>query len=445
MVKKNDTVTLTVEALGIHGEGIAHVDGQVVFVAGALPGEVCRALVLKVGKSAAWAKAVEIQTPSPARREPSCPYFPKCGGCQFRHMSYEAELEAKRQRVADALERIGGLSVGVEGIVPSDSEYRYRNKAQLPLGPGPKIGFFRARSHDVIDVEDCLIQPQPVAALRRALKEWMARYNIPAYDEASHSGLARHLYVRFATEGALVCLVVNGDKLPHEKELVEALRQAEPTLAGVVLSINRERTNVILGKDYRTLWGKDYLEDTLCGLTFRLSAASFYQVNHAQAEKLYALAVEWAGLTGKELALDLYCGTGTISLVMAKKAGRVMGCEIVPQAVADARTNARRNGIDNAEFFLGDAAQLAAKLAQEGLRPDVITVDPPRKGLDPSVVEAIAAMAPTRVVYVSCDPATLARDLKELVRRGYEVQRVKAVDMFPRTGHVETVVLLSRA
>ena len=447
MPKKNDILPLTIESIGLNGEGIAHLDGQVVFVSGGLPGEVCDTLILKVGRSAIWGKAVGVKTPSPDRVAPDCPQYPKCGGCQFRHMSYAAELEAKRRRVEDAIRRVGGLDLPVSVILGAKNTQRYRNKVQLPVAAGkdgPRIGFFRARSHDVVNVDDCLLQPETASALAHAVRRWMKDYAVPAYDERAHAGLVRHLFVRFSRTQALCCLVVNGDRLPHEAELVEALRSAAPELAGVVLSVNKERTNVVLGRELRTLWGQDFLEDTLCGLTFRISVPSFYQVNRDQCEVLYGKAVELAGLTGTETVVDLYCGIGTISLAMARHAGRVIGAEIVPSAVEDAKANAARNGVTNVEFFCGDAADTAARLAAEGLRPDVICVDPPRKGLAPEVVASIARMAPERVVYVSCDPATLARDLARFAELGYAAQTAVAVDMVPRTAHVETVVLLSK-
>ena len=447
MPRKNDVLPLTIESIGLNGEGIAHLEGQVVFVPGGLPGEVCDVQILKVGRSAIWGKVLRVPVPSPDRAAPDCPSYPKCGGCQFRHMTYAAELEAKRRRVEDAFRRIGGLDLAVPVILGAKNTERYRNKVQLPIAPGPerpKIGFFRARSHDVVDVADCLLQPETASALAGALRAWMGACHVPAYEEGAHRGLLRHLFLRFSQTGVLCCLVVNGEALPHEGALVEALRAAAPQLTGVVLSVNRERTNVVLGQTYRTLWGEDFLDDTLCGLTFRISVPSFFQVNREQCEVLYQKAVELSGLTGRETVLDLYCGIGTISLVMARQAGRVVGAEIVPAAVEDARANARRNGIDNAGFFCGDAAEAARRFAAEGLRPDVVCVDPPRKGLAPEVIASVVQMAPERVVYVSCDPATLARDLSRFAAQGYRPQQALAVDMFPRTAHVETVVLLSK-
>lgn len=446
-MKKNDRVTLTVESIGATGEGVARPDGQVVFVNGALPGETCRVQLTKVGRSAAWGRLEQVLEPSPDRRTPDCRYYPRCGGCQFRHLSYEGELAAKRQRVEDALRRIGGVDLAVSEIIGAKNTERYRNKVQFPISPGrsgPKIGFFHARSHNVVDVEDCLLQPEAAGRVCRAVRQWMADCAVPAYDEAAHTGLIRHLFLRFAEEGCLCCLVANGTSLPGEEELVRRLRLAEPSLRGVVLSVNEDRTNVVLGRSLRTLWGRDWLDDTLCGLTFRISVPSFYQVNRAQAEVLYGKALEFAALTGRETVLDLYCGIGTISLVLARRAGTVYGAEVVPAAVEDAVANARRNGIANAEFFCGDAGQAARHLAAQGVRPDVVCVDPPRKGLAPDVVETVAAMSPQRIVYVSCDPATLARDLARFAPLGYEARKAVAVDLFPRTHHVEACVQLCR-
>ena len=443
--KKNEQHPLRIEGYGSAGEGVARLEGQAVFVKGALAGEICQVQLLKVGKSAAWGRVTQVLTPVPGRQSPDCPRYPRCGGCQLRHMTYAEELRFKRQKVQDALQRIGGWTGRVEKIHGAEAPDRYRNKIQVPVADGPRVGFFRARSHEVIDAEDCLLQPLAATRLREAFKLWMERYQVPAYDERAHGGLIRHFYVRVNRRGQSLCAVIaNGTDLPHQEELVQALRRAEPDLAGVVLSVNQEKTNVILGKTHRCLWGRDYLEDTLCGLTFRLSVPSFYQVNREQAEVLYGRALAFAGLTGRETVLDLYCGIGTITLVMARQAGRAIGAEVIPAAVEDAKANAARNGVTNAEFLCADAAQAAQTLADRGLRPDVICVDPPRKGLAPAVIDAIVQMAPQRLVYVSCDPATLARDVKRMEEQGYVLQRAEAVDLFPRTAHVETVVLLSK-
>lgn len=444
-IRKNQIVELTIEGYGSEGEGVAHLpDGRVCFVPGALRGEVCAVHLLKVGKTAAWGKVDRVLVPSPARQAPDCPAFPKCGGCSLRHMSYGEELAFKQQKVQDALKRIGGVDTPVSVIYGAENTLRYRNKVQFPVGPDGAIGFYRSRSHQVVDAEDCLLQPEQAGPIRAAVKDWMERFHIPPYRETEHKGLVRHLYLRFSARQVLVCLVINGRSLPHANELVDALRRACPTLAGVTVSFNTEKTNVILGPESRTLWGQPYLDDALRGLTFRLSVPSFYQVNHAQTEVLYGLALDFAALTGTETVLDLYCGIGTITLCLAQRAGKVYGAEVVPEAIEDAKANARRNGIENAEFFCGDAADVAAKFADDGIRPQVVCVDPPRKGLAESVVGSIAEMAPDRVVYVSCDPATLARDVKRFGEKGYAPVKAVAVDLFPRTPHVETVVLLSQ-
>ena len=444
MPEKNRVYRARIEGYTSEGLGVARIDGQAVFVHRALRGEDCDVLILKVLKNAAFGKTVRVHAPSPHRVEPDCPYYGRCGGCDFRHMDRAEELDAKRQRVQDALRRIGGSAVTVEGI-DGGEPLHYRNKSQYPVAADGSVGFYKARSHQVVPVTQCLIQRPQADAAAQALRTYIASCGVSCYDEKTRRGLVRHLYIR--TNGAgqsLICVVVNGKKLPGEEELVRLLRQAAPETVGVVLGVNTRPTGAVLGTEYRTLWGADVLTDTLCGLTFRLSVPSFYQVNREMAERLYARAVEFAGLTGTETVLDLYCGAGTITQVMARHAGRVIGAEIVPEAIEDAKANAKRNNVENVEFFCGDASAVAADLAARGLRPDVICVDPPRKGLAPEVVRAAAQMAPRRIVYVSCDPATLARDVKLFGQEGYEAVRAAAVDMFPGTANVETVVLLSK-
>ena len=441
---KNQEHTVTIEGYGEGGMGVARIDGRVVFVHGALRGEKCRVLILKTLKSVAFAKVLEVLEPSSERITPDCPYFPRCGGCTYRHIRYEEELRLKKQRVQDNLSRIGGSDVTVEEILGAQDTLRYRNKAQYPVSKDGAVGFYRARTHEAIECEHCLLVKPEADAAAEALREYMQSCRVAGYDEKTGRGLVRHLYIRSNAAGeSLVCVLVNGDKLPKEDRLVTLLRDACPKCTGIVLGTNTKKGNVILGDRYRTLWGSDRLEDTLCGKTFRLSVPSFYQVNRVQAERLYAKAIEFAGLTGQETVLDLYCGAGTITLALSDHAKKVLGAEIVPEAIDDARENAARNGVKNAEFFCGDASDVAKKLARENLRPDVITVDPPRKGLAADVVESIAEMQPQRVVYVSCDSATMARDVKRLADLGYTAQRACAVDMFPRADHVETVVLLS--
>ena len=444
-LEKNRIYRAHIDGYSSEGLGIARIDGQVVFVHGAVRGETCDVLVMKVLKNAAFGKIAALAEPSPARRQPDCPYYGRCGGCDFRHMSYEEELWAKRARVQDALTRIGGAEVTVEEILGAEQPLHYRNKSIYPISPAGEVGFYRARSHQVVHVEHCLIQKPEADALAQAVRDYIARFQVEPYNEATGRGLLRHLYVRTSCRGeSLACLLVNGSRLPHEQELVDMLRAAAPGVCGVVLGENTRRGNAILGDRYRTLWGRDYLTDTLCGLELRLSVPSFYQVNHDQAQRLYEKALEYAGLTGRELAVDLYCGAGTITQVLARRARHVIGGEIVPEAIRDAEDSARRNGVENLEFLCGDASRLAAELRQRGLRPDVICVDPPRKGLAPDVVEAAASMRPGRIVYVSCDPATLARDVARFAPLGYCPVRACAVDLFPGTAHVETVCLLSK-
>ena len=442
---KNQEHTVTIEGYGEDGMGVARIDGRVVFVHGALRGEKCRVLILKTLRSVAFAKVLKVLEPSDARIAPDCPYFPRCGGCTYRHMRYEEELRLKRQRVQDNLSRIGGSTVEVEEILGAQDTLRYRNKAQYPVSKDGAVGFYRARTHEVIECERCLLVKPEADAAAEALREYMQTCHVAGYDEKTGRGLVRHLYVRSNAAGeSLICVLVNGDKLLKEDRLVGLLRAACPKCTGIVLGTNTKKGNVILGDRYRTLWGSDRLEDTLCGKTVRLSVPSFYQVNRAQAERLYAKAIEFTGLTGGETVLDLYCGAGTITLALSDHAKKVLGAEIVPEAIDDARENAACSGVQNAEFFCGDASDVAKKLARERLRPDVITVDPPRKGLAADVVESIAEMQPERVVYISCDSATMARDVKRFAELGYTAVRACAVDMFPRADHIETVCLLSK-
>ena len=444
-LEKGSIYTAVIDGYSSEGLGIARVNGAVVFVPHAVRGEEIDLRITKVMKTSCAGEIVKIHDPSPERMEPECPYAGKCGGCAYRHLTYPEELWAKRQRVQDALTRIGGLDLTVEEILGAKNPEHYRNKSQYPVGADGSIGFFQARTHKVVPIRRCLIQTEAADRTAQAVGEWMRRYKISAYDETTGKGLVRHVCVRVNRKGeSLCCVVVNGNKVPREPELAAYVTAAVPHTVGVLLNSNTRRGNVVLGDKYRTLFGRNYLMDTLCGLEFKLSMPSFYQVNRDQAEVLYGKALEFAGLTGNETVLDLYCGIGTITLCLAKAAKRVIGAEIVPPAIRDAKENALRNHIENAEFFCGDAADIAAKLESDGLRPDVVTVDPPRKGLAPEVIASVAAMGPEKVVYVSCDPATLGRDVKIFREFGYEAKRAAAVDMFPGTAHVETVVLLSR-
>ena len=445
---KNAVHTVTIDGMSSEGAGVARVDGRAVFVAGALPGEQCKIKLLKVTKSAIFGKIEEMIQASTHRISPSCPYFTSCGGCDFLHVDYEEELRIKKARVNDALQRIGGLELRVSEIIGAPSRERYRNKAIFTVSKEKDktvTGFYRPRSHEVIAVDTCLIQSDTADRSAESLREWMDAHSISSYDETTGRGLVRKIFVRtaFISGMAAVCIVATGD-LPKADELVACIRKRLPEAVSIVLNINKSRGNTVLSGSFKTLWGTDYIEDVLGPLRIKLSPLSFYQVNSRQAELLYNKAIELAGLTGKEQVLDLYCGTGTIGLYAASKAAQITGVETISAAIADANENAKRNGITNAEFICDDAGGAAKKLSETGFDPDVIILDPPRKGLTGDVIDAVEAMSPSRVVYVSCDPATLARDLKIFATRGFVATEAVAVDMFPGTVHVETVVLMTR-
>ena len=450
-MKVNETYSVEIVSAAIDGRGIARVDGQVLFVPGAIPEERCLVRVVNIGKTAAHGKLLRVEAASPHRIEPDCPYFPACGGCAFRHVDYQMELEFKRQRVLDALVRIGGCALNTLPITGGDQPEGYRNKVQYPVqeqNGRAEAGFFSAGTHRVIPIDHCRIQPDCADEIRAAVLRWMDQYHIRAYDEKSGRGCVRHIYIRRgAVSGeTLVCISASCKALPHSAELVATLRAAAPEVTSVVFTPNEKRGNTILGDTFLPLYGPGQIQDTLCGLQFRLSPAAFYQVNHDQAERLYQKALQFAALTGTQTALDLYCGTGTITLCLAREAGRAIGVEVVPQAIEDAKENAARNGFaDKTEFYCMDAGRAAQMFAERDERPDVIVVDPPRKGVSPDVIEAMAAMGPQRIVYVSCDPATLARDVKLLREKGYTLQAAEAFDLFPRCAHVETVALLKKA
>lgn len=451
-LKKNDLIELEITGMTSEGSGVGRANGQAVFVAGAAEGDRLRVRIIKPSKTYAIGRIDAILTPSPDRQPSDCPVAVPCGGCVYRHITYEAELRIKQQKVVDALTRIGGFSeLPVRPIVGAPQPDHYRNKAQFPIGVGPDghlcVGFYAARSHRVVPCAACRLQPEPFAAIARAFLDWAEAAGASPYDETAHRGLLRHLCIReaSATGARMVCVVANGAALPDEAGLAARLRAADPQVRSIVLNENRDRTNAILGDRCRTIWGESTITDLLCGLEFAISPLSFYQVNHDQTERLYAQAAEYAALSGGETLLDLYCGTGTIGLSMAHRAGQLFGAEIVPQAIENAKSNAARNGITNAEFFCADAAEAASMLAQRGVRPQVVVIDPPRKGCGSAVLEIIARqLCPERLVYVSCDPATLARDLRRLAELGYAPREATPVDMFPRTCHVETVCLLTR-
>lgn len=457
MIQKNDLIPLTITAMSSEGSGIGRyvADGDegaglAVFVPHTAPGDRILCRVVKVEKRLAYGRVEELQEPSPDRLTDAgdgCPVAAPCGGCVLRHVTYEAELRYKWQRVADALHRIGGLNITPAPIV-GGTPTRYRNKAQYPVAAGGDrlvFGFYAPRSHRVVEQRDCLLQPEAFSAILDAVNDWAMAAGVTPYDEHTGAGLLRHVYLRHAEETGqiMVCLVCTGGRLPDTKGLVARLQKIDG-VCSVVVNINRKDTNVVLGEEEFPLFGEAAITDRLCGLEFSLSPRSFYQVNHAQAERLYALAADAAALTGEETLLDLYCGTGTIGLSMAYRVKQLIGVEVVASAINDARRNAERNGVKNARFLCADAGAAAKQLAAEGVRPDVVILDPPRKGCSPDVLDTVADMNPSRVVYVSCDPATLARDLKRFAELGYVTTAVTPVDMFPRTSHVESVASLTR-
>ncbi len=448
-LKKNDIVPLDIETVTVQGSGLGRYNSLAVFVPMTAAGDKIDAHILKVKSNCAFAKVEKIREESPDRIPPDCPAYAKCGGCVFRHMTYEAEAKLKEQFVHDVIKRIGKSQPEWEPIIAAPGRNAYRNKAQFPVARdenGLKIGFFSAHSHRVTECRACPLQPSEFEAILNAFDKYITENGVSVYDEIAHRGLLRHIYIRKAemTGEIMACAVINGKKLPNEQKLVETVRAACPQIASVVVNINTEKTNVILGKSCRTLWGADCITDVLCGLKFRISPLSFYQVNRSQAEKLYRKAAEYAAPSGDETILDLYCGAGTIGLTMAANAKRIIGVEVVPEAIEDAKINARLNSVDNAEFICGDAAKAAEELKARGVKPDTVILDPPRKGCEKALLETVAEMAPERVVYISCDPATQARDVEIFASLGYTAKKACPVDMFPGTGHVESVVLLSQ-
>ncbi|MBR5261696.1 MAG: 23S rRNA (uracil(1939)-C(5))-methyltransferase RlmD [Oscillospiraceae bacterium] len=446
-IQKNQLYEAEIVDYTSEGLGVCRIDGRAVFVKGAVPGEKWTIKILKVTNTAIFAKGEELLVRSPARIESDCPHFGKCGGCALRHVTYEEELRFKLSRVNEAYRRIGGLDLEASEIIGAENTEGYRNKAIFAVGEGGVHGFFRTRSHDIIPIDRCLLQPELADRAAKAVSRFMNEENIPAYNEETGEGYIRHVFTRVGfTSGEAMATIVTarslGKKTAH---LVSILREECPELTSIVLNTNRRRGNTVLDGEFITLWGRSTLRDTLCGLEFELSPRAFYQINPPQAERLYNKALEFAAPEGKGLVLDLYCGAGTISLCLARGADRVIGAEIVPEAVQNARENAKRNNITNAEFICADAGKAAQELANRGLHPDAVVVDPPRKGLSRECIEEVAKMAPERVVYVSCNVATQARDLAIFKELGYTAKTAVAVDMFPRTEHVETVALLSRS
>ena len=448
MLAKNQCFEMTCDAFGQDAQGVCRHEGMAVFVPGLLPGERALVRIVKPEKRYAFGRVEKLLEKSPSRAEPFCPIYKRCGGCVCQHMTYEASLAFKRQQVQDLLQRVGGLSIEVPPVWGMAHPFGYRNKGAYPVAQtddAPACGFFAPRSHDLVPLPEngCAIQGEDSAKATQAVLNWMRQNSVPAYDEQTGRGLVRHIMTRSTTSGELmVVVVVTRADIPKAGRLIELLRAAVPGLCSVCLSVNSRRTNVILGTDIRVLWGKAAMEDTLCGLRFSVSPLSFFQVNPRQTERLYGLALEYAGLTGAETVVDAYCGAGTISLLLAQKAKKVIGIEIVPEAIQNANENAARNGVANTEFLVGATEEPLPKLVANGLRPDVIVLDPPRKGCDPAVLQAIIAAAPKRVVYVSCGAPTLARDAKLLAEGGYAAEKVQCVDMFCWTGAVETVMSL---
>ena len=480
-MRKDDLITVTIEDLSSEGLGVGHYDGMAFFIKDTVIGDVAEAKIMKLKKTYGYARLTRLITPSPDRIAARCPVARQCGGCQIQAMSYPAQLRFKEAKVRNNLVRIGKFEhPPMEPIIGMEEPFRYRNKAQFPVGMSKDgriiAGFYAGRTHAIIECEDCLLGVEENRVILDLVLEHMKEYHIRPYEELTGKGLVRHVMIRkgFATGAVMVCLIVNGDSLPHADALVERLRTIRG-MASITLNINREQTNVIMGREIKLLWGQPYIEDTIGSVRFRISPLSFYQVNPLQTEKLYNKALEYAGLTGEETVWDLYCGIGTISLFLAQRAKQVYGVEIVPQAIEDAKNNALRNSLNNAEFFVGKAEEVVPRIYDEDMKkaenepvdskenskensglpdsasdesvmrinPDVVVVDPPRKGCDETLLDTIVKMNPKRIVYVSCDSATLARDLKYLAANGYEIDRVQPVDQFAHTVHVETVVLLS--
>lgn len=454
-IGKNDELELMIEDITTEGEGVGRADGLALFIKDAIPGDRVRVRVMKMKKTYGYARLLEILEPSPARITPRCPVARQCGGCQLQHMKYEEQLKYKENKVRSCLERIGGLHLAesvFEPILGMEDPWYYRNKAQFPVGRDRDghllTGFYAGRTHSIIDSSHCYIQAKINERLLSEVKGFLEEEHIEPYQEEGHRGLVRHILTRvgFVTGEIMVCLVINGEVLPSAKKLVDRLKKIEG-MTSICLNINREKTNVILGNTVKVLWGQGYITDYIGAIKYRISPLSFYQVNPLQTRRLYETALEYAGLTGNEVVWDLYCGIGTISLFLAQRAKQVYGVEIIPQAIEDAKKNAEINHIENVEFFVGASEEvLPQKYAESrgSMRAQVIVVDPPRKGCDERLLETIVQLNPERVVYVSCDPATLARDLKYLTEQGYEVKRVRPCDMFGQGVHVECVVLMSK-
>ncbi|MDF2472823.1 MAG: rlmD [Anaerocolumna sp.] len=451
-IKKNDELIVDIVDISSEGEGIGKHQGFILFVNNTVVGDKVKVKVMKTKKSYGYARMMELLEASPFRVEARCPIAEKCGGCTLQHLVYRKQLEFKQNKVKNCLLRIGGFTenIPMEPIVGMEEPFYYRNKAQFPVGKdkdgGVVIGFYAGRTHSIIDTSHCYIQAEINDIIIEQIRRFLEVYKISIYEEETHTGLVRHILTRvgFVTGELMVCLVINGTKLPHQEEFIEFLTRI-PHMTSISLNINQEKTNVILGNKVETIWGQPHITDYIGEIKYQISPLSFYQVNPIQTKKLYEIALNYADLHGEEVVWDLYCGIGTISLFLAEKAKQVYGVEIIPEAIEDARRNAEINGIQNAEFFVGAAEDiLPRKYKEENIYADVIVVDPPRKGCDESLLDTIVQMSPKKVVYVSCDPATLARDLKYLCDRGYQIKKVQAVDQFGHSVHTETVVKLCR-
>ena len=449
-LKKNDIFEAKIEGYTSEGSGVCRINGRAVFVPRTIQGEVWKVRIVKVTNTAVYGRAEEAVSLSPERLAPGCKSFLRCGGCVLQHMSYDEELRFKLQKVNNALKRIGGQSTDAKSIIGSDEISRYRNKgiyAVRSVGGKPCSGFFAARTHELIPIEACLIQTELADKVAASVLGFMADNGVSAYDEKSGEGAIRHVFVRCAvnTDDAVACIVSARGLHGKNEALINSLRRDCPELTGIVLNINKSRGNTVLAGDFYTLWGSEIMRDSLGGVEYEISPQAFYQINPPQAEKLYEKALEYAAPTRDETVLDMYCGAGTISLYLAKRAGKVIGAEIIPEAIENAKKNAKNNGIENAEFICADASEAAERFLESGIHPATVVVDPPRKGMSDTAIKAICGMSPEKVVYVSCNPATLARDIAVFSGLGYELRDATAVDMFPRTVHVETVVLMSRA
>ena len=442
-MNKNDIFEIEITGVTDEGSGVGRAEGMAVFVPYALPGELVRVIIVKVLKSYAFGKLIEVIRPSAHRVKAECEYFYKCGGCCYWNADYAEELRIKRQTVEDCIRRIAGLDTEVPPVLGAESRRGYRNKGQFPVNSGG-IGIYAPNSHRVVDMDRCIIQDETNPTVIGCVRDWMRGFEVAPYDEETDSGTVRHIYTRTGGGRLMVCIVTRTAELPHADALVGALRGNVPNLSGVLQNVNDKKTNVVLGKRFRTLWGDDFLIDSIGDKRFKISPLSFYQVNGAQTKALYDKALEFADLSGRETVWDLYCGIGTIGQYAADKAARVIGVEIVADAVANAKENAKLNGLTNTEYYCGAAEEVVPTLLKKGLKPDAIILDPPRKGCDRSLIETAAGTRAKKIVYISCKPSTLARDLKLFDGFGYKTVRIQPVDMFPGTAHVETVVLMSK-